>query len=208
MDLAISIAPFETGGGPKSWAKCRSDALLAQMFSPMPSSSDAATAVAARRSQGDGGGCRRQSPQADCVLPIPSSVPFRSVGRRPSCSPSPGQRPGDAVRSSSSVGPTGQWFAEWLARWADNVGLTGPTSPGRCPGLGEQCSFGAICNSSATAESTFPRSSGRTPRGVNRFNRCSTSSFIAVASQTRLAFSPRPSDTALPPFPAAGRSLG
>ena len=51
--MAISIACFETGGGPKSWAKRRSDALLAQTFSPMPSSSDAATAIAARRSQGE-----------------------------------------------------------------------------------------------------------------------------------------------------------
>ena len=195
--FAISIARFETGGGPKSSAKCRADVSLTHTFSPMPSRSDAATAVAARRNQGESVGV-----EAATVADV------GSVGRRPVGSPSPGQRPGEAESSRSSVGPTGQLFAESLARRADNAELTGSTSPGRCPGLGEPCSFGAACNSSATAPSTFSRSSGRRPRGVNRLSRSSTSSFIAVASQTRLAFSPTPSDTALPPSPAAGPSLG
>ena len=30
-----------------------------------------------------------------------------------------------------------------LARWADNTGRSRPRSPGRCPGLGEPCPFGA-----------------------------------------------------------------
>ena len=34
--------------------------------------------------------------------------------------------------------------SEGLARWADDVVLAGPMSPGRCPGLGEPCPFGAV----------------------------------------------------------------
>jgi prepilin-type N-terminal cleavage/methylation domain-containing protein/prepilin-type processing-associated H-X9-DG protein len=67
-----------------------------------------------------------------------------SVGRRPSGSPSPGQRPEEGSQSHLSVGTTGQEFAERLARWADTAGLMGPGSPGRCPGLGEPCPFGAV----------------------------------------------------------------
>ena len=104
--LASSIACFETGGGPKSWAKRRSATLLAQTFITMPTRIDAATARVDRRSQGEAGSA-----------------------------------------------------SNWLA----------------------------------TAASTCGRNSGRTPRGVNRPSSCSMLSFIMVASQTKSAFSPRPS---------------
>jgi lysyl-tRNA synthetase class 2 len=62
-----------------------------------------------------------------------------AAGRRPSPSPSPGQRPGEA----SPTGPTGQEFTEPLALQAGDTGYMELASPGRCPGLGEPCSFGA-----------------------------------------------------------------
>jgi elongation factor P--beta-lysine ligase len=66
-----------------------------------------------------------------------------SAGQRPNRSPSPGQRPGGESLSSPSIGPTGQLFGERLARRADDAGMVGPASPGRCPGLGERSPFGA-----------------------------------------------------------------
>ena len=70
-------------------------------------------------------------------------------GRRPCGSPSPGHRPGEREAAGPSIGPTGQRFDERLARWADNVVLLHLCHPGRCPGLGEACSFGAIATSPA-----------------------------------------------------------
>ena len=66
------------------------------------------------------------------------------VGRRPSRSSSPGHRPGGPDQSYPPIGLTGQEFSEPLARWADNTGSTAPITPGRCPGLGEPSSFGAV----------------------------------------------------------------
>jgi hypothetical protein len=66
------------------------------------------------------------------------------AGQRPGRSSSPGHRPGERCRSRPHDGPTGQSLVEGLARWADNTGSIGPVSPGRCPGLGEPCPFGAI----------------------------------------------------------------
>jgi elongation factor P--(R)-beta-lysine ligase len=67
-----------------------------------------------------------------------------TAGRRLSGSPSPGQRPEEAGAANSPfIGPTGQPFPEPLARWADETRSTDTSSPGRCPGLGEQRSFGA-----------------------------------------------------------------
>jgi elongation factor P--beta-lysine ligase len=67
-----------------------------------------------------------------------------AAGRRPSHSPSPGQRPGETNPSDfSPIGPPGQPFPEPLARWADETGSI-EASPGRCPGLDEPCSFGAV----------------------------------------------------------------
>jgi elongation factor P--(R)-beta-lysine ligase len=67
-----------------------------------------------------------------------------AAGRRPSNSPSPGQRPGEAEASDSRrAGPAGQPFGEPLARWAEETGSGGSLSPGRCPGLCEPRSFGA-----------------------------------------------------------------
>ena len=47
---------------------------------------------------------------------------------------------GDSVRLPAQRAK----FGERLARWADATGSIGPILPGRCPGLGEPCPFGAI----------------------------------------------------------------
>jgi hypothetical protein len=74
----------------------------------------------------------------------PDFLALVNVGRRPSRSPSPGQRPGERDATIFLFGPTGQSFVEGLARWADTTGSIGSISPGRCPGLGEPCPFGAV----------------------------------------------------------------
>jgi lipoate-protein ligase A len=66
------------------------------------------------------------------------------AGQGPISSPSPGQRPGESSQLLSSVGPAGQDSPEPLARWANNADLIVPIIPGRCPGLEEPSSFGAV----------------------------------------------------------------
>jgi hypothetical protein len=71
--------------------------------------------------------------QASAGPPIPPT------GRRPSRSPSPGQRPGESVTPRFLQRPNGPTVprGEWLARWAGNSQTLTPY-PGRCPGLGER----------------------------------------------------------------------
>ena len=58
--------------------------------------------------------------------------------RRSAVRPAQRNALGSVATKSTLVGPTGQPFAELLARWADTRGRDGFRSPGRCPGLGER----------------------------------------------------------------------
>ena len=62
------------------------------------------------------------------------------AGQRPAVHPAQGNALGNG--RSCPVGPTGQPFSsDWPVGPA--IGSIGPRSPGRCPGLGEPCPFGA-----------------------------------------------------------------
>ena len=75
--------------------------------------------------------CRRRT-RSDS--PRKAAIGGRSVlsrpGQRPGSSPSPGHRPGETITIAHISGPTGQPFAERLARWADNDGSRGPIPQG------------------------------------------------------------------------------
>ena len=77
----------------------------------------------------------------------------------PAVRPAQGTALGNGNQQVRSIGPTGQRFDERLARWADNVVLLHHRYPGRCPGLGESCSFGASVTSPANLAA--PRSRAR-----------------------------------------------
>jgi elongation factor P--(R)-beta-lysine ligase len=109
-----------------------------------------------------------------------------AAGRRPSRSPSPGQRPGEANPSDSSpVGPTGQPFPEPLARWAGETVSTSSTSPGRCPGLGEPCSFGAA--ERLTYAEAFDRHVGIDPHTADGHQLAAVAKKLGIEAPASLA---------------------
>ncbi len=113
------------------------------------------------------------------------------AGRRPSRSPSPGQRPGDASPSDSlPIGPTGQSFGEPLAHRAEQTDSKGPPSPGRCPGLGESCSFGAAAEQISYAEA-FERYVGIDPHAADGEQLAAVAKTLGVKSPASLSIEDR-----------------
>lgn len=105
--LANSIACFETGGGPKSWAKRRSATSLAQMFIAIPTRMDAATARADRRSQGEAGSAFNWLTTAASTCGRNSGRAPRGVNRPSNCSMSSFIMAASQTKSAFSPGPSG-----------------------------------------------------------------------------------------------------